>query len=390
MTDTGIEAYTVRKNNKTLRLGYTTGTCAAAAAAAAVRALLFGKVPERVSILTPKGIRLNLPIRDCGSDSGCPVCAVQKYSGDDPDVTNGVWVYARAEEVPGEGIEIEGGTGVGRVTRPGLEQPVGAAAINRVPRRMIAEAVEAVREEAASVCGLRIVISIPEGVALVEKTFNSRLGITGGISVLGTTGIVEPMSEEALIATIRTELATKIAGGDRHLLISPGNYGAAFIREHLGLDLEDAVKCSNYVGATIDIAVELGAESILFVSHIGKFIKVAGGIMNTHSREADCRMELLAAHAALAGAGAEEIREILACLTTDEALAVLDRGGRIPAVMTTVLKKIEEACDKRSYGHLAVGALLFSNEWGELGRSETAERLLREVWLPRREGGDGA
>lgn len=376
---TGIEDYVVIKENKTLAMGYTTGTCAAAAAAAAAEVLLTGHAPERVTIHTPKGIVLHLPVRPVELSAKAPVCAVQKYSGDDPDVTNGVWVYARAEKIPGEEILIDGGLGVGRVTKPGLEQPVGAAAINRVPRKMILESVDQVREQQAYPGGIRIIISIPEGVELAKRTFNPRLGIEGGISVLGTSGIVEPMSEAALIASIETELKMKAANGIRHLLISPGNYGTTFTRETLGLDLDAAVKCSNYVGATIDAAVAIGFESILFVSHIGKFVKVAAGIMNTHSREADARLEVLAAHAALAGADGDTIRRVLSCLTTDEALQILEETGHLAAAMDSLIERIEFYIKKRSYEKIEIGIILFSNERGLLGRSVGAVRMVERL-----------
>ena len=190
---------------------------------------------------------------------------------------------------------------MGRVTKPGLEQPVGAAAINRVPRQMIEKEVADVCEEQEYRGGLRVEIFVPGGEETARKTFNPRLGIEGGISILGTSGIVVPMSEAALIASIRLEMEMKKANGAEYLLITPGNYGADFIRQNMVLDVENSMKCSNYVGETLDMAVELGIKGILIVAHIGKFIKVAGGIMNTHSRCADSRAELTAAAAAKIG-----------------------------------------------------------------------------------------
>ena len=209
---------------KMLRCGYTTGSCAAAAAKAAAAALLTGVFPDAVEIRTPKGPLLTLDVRDPSvSDSGCR-CAIQKDSGDDPDITNGVLVYATVAKTEA-GITIDGGEGVGRVTRPGLDQPPGAAAINSVPRQMIRDAVSGVAEGAGYAGGLSVVIDIPDGRRLAQKTFNPHLGIEGGISVLGTSGIVEPMSDEALAESIRVEIRVLAEKQKDAILITLGNYG---------------------------------------------------------------------------------------------------------------------------------------------------------------------
>ncbi|WP_434309114.1 cobalt-precorrin-5B (C(1))-methyltransferase CbiD [Hominifimenecus sp. rT4P-3] len=376
---TGIEEYYVYKNNKKMAFGYTTGTCAAAAAGAAAWLLLSGCSVPFLSILTPKGIRLNLPIEESRWEGDRAVCGVKKYAGDDPDVTDGVMVYAAVEKIDRNCIEIDGGVGVGRVTKPGLDQRVGNAAINRVPRQMIQEAVDTVRNDQEYTGGLRVVISIPDGVKLAEKTFNPRLGIVGGISVLGTSGIVEPMSEEALVASIEAEMRMRVASGAEYLLVAPGNYGMDFIKGSAELDLKEAVKCSNYVGKTVDLGLELGVKGILFVSHIGKFIKVAGGIMNTHSREADARLELLAAHGALAGADRSCLKRVMESVTTEDALDLLEEAGVLETVMQTVTEKIEFHLRHRAYDRLMVGAILFSSRRGELGRSPSADRLVQRL-----------
>lgn len=376
---TGIEDYFVRKNNQKLAFGFTTGTCAAAAAQGAARLLLTGEPVESVSILTPKGIRLQLPLRENRQDGERAICSVIKYAGDDPDVTDGIEIFASVEKISGNGLEIDGGVGVGRVTKPGLDQPVGNAAINRVPRQMITETVGDVRRELHYAGGLRVVISIPAGEALAAKTFNPRLGIVGGISVLGTSGIVEPMSEAALVATIAAEVRMRAAAGDHYLLAAPGNYGMDFLRDGRELSPERAVKCSNYVGQTIDLAVENGFQGLLFVSHIGKFVKVAGGIMNTHSREADSRLEILMAHGAMAGAGGEVLQRIWKSATTEDALDVLEAAGVLEPVIHSLLEKIERYCSHRCYGQIPIGAVLFSSRRGELGRSARAGELAEKI-----------
>ena len=205
-------------------------------------------------------------------------------------------------------IVIDGGEGVGRVTRPGLSQKVGEAAINPVPRAMILREAEEAAVSHDYEGGLKVVISVPEGVEIGKKTFNTRLGITGGISILGTSGIVEPMSEKALVESIHVEMKQHFTQGEKYLLVTPGNYGADYLREHMTLPFERNIKCSNYVGETIDMAVDMGVKGILFVAHIGKFVKVAAGIMNTHSHSADARMEVLASNALRVGADGDTAR----------------------------------------------------------------------------------
>ena len=369
-----MEEYIV-KDGKKLRLGYTTGSCAAAASKAAAWMLLTGKRKEQIRINTPKGITLNLDVQQISMEDDVVSCAIKKDSGDDPDVTKGTLIYAQVSFSDTPGISIDGGEGVGRVTKQGLEQPVGAAAINSVPRRMIRENVQEVCDIADYHGGISVVISVPEGEQLAQKTFNPRLGIVGGISILGTSGIVEPMSESALIKSIETEMRQKVANGAQYLLITPGNYGAAYLEEHMELPFEENIKCSNYVGNTIDMAADMGVKGILFVSHIGKFIKVAAGIMNTHSRWADGRAEILAANALRAGISKEGALEILNTVTTDEALDIIDKEGLINPVMDLVTKRIQDCLDHRAGGGMLLGAVVFSNRRGYLGQTENAEKL---------------
>jgi len=388
--DNGLENRYLLKDNQKLRYGYTTGSCAAAAAKAAARMLLGKETVESVKLFTPAGITLHLDVSEAEKAENKVRCGVRKDAGDDPDITDGAMVYAVAERTAQPGVRIEGGIGVGRVTKPGLDQPVGEAAINRVPREMIRRAVLEEMErygypqdapgedKKRGYQGICITIEIPEGEELAKKTFNPRLGIVGGLSVLGTSGIVEPMSEGALKESIRLELRQKVLEGREYLLVSPGNYGQEYIREHLHLELEQAVKCSNYVGETIDMALELGAKGLLFVAHIGKFIKVSGGMMNTHSRWGDARMELLAAHALRAGAPLPVLREVLSCLTTEEALQKLRQAGILRETMEEMMKKISGCLKQRGYGRIKIGVLVFSSRLGELGRNEQADIWLRE------------
>ena len=367
---TGLEDLYVMKDSKRLRLGYTTGSCAAAAAKAAAQMLLTGQLVEETALQTPKGILLHLLIEDITRTEDCVRCAVRKDGGDDPDVTHGALIYASVRRREQPGISIDGGRGVGRVTKPGLEQPVGAAAINSVPRSMITRETQEVCRALGYTGGLEVVIDIPEGERLAAKTFNPRLGITGGISVLGTSGIVVPMSEDALIASIRLEMQMLKEQGAEYLVITPGNYGEAFSREQEHLDLTYTMKCSNYVGETIDMARELGLKGILFVAHIGKFIKVSGGIMNTHSRNADCRAELMAAAAMRAGVPEDTVRRVLDTITTEEAVELLRQEGYLERTMEQVMPKIQFYLNNRGCGELELGAVVFSSVYGTLGETE--------------------
>lgn len=377
---TGLEMYCVvdEKNNK-LRYGYTTGSCAAAAAQAAAKMLLTGEKVEEVALQTPKGILLHLLIEDIQMDKEEVRCAVRKDGGDDPDVTHGILIYARVKKSGEAGIHLDGGTGVGRVTRPGLERPVGAAAINKVPRKMIRENVEAVCRQMNYTGGMDVVIEIPEGVEISKKTFNPRLGIQGGISILGTSGIVIPMSEAALVASIRLEMEMLVKNGAGYLVITPGNYGQAFSKGQMNIDLTYSMKCSNYVGETLDMARELGVKGILFIAHIGKFIKVAGGIMNTHSRNADSRAEVMAANALRAGASRNTVMEILDSVTTEQSIDILIRDHCLEKTMEEVLQRVEYYLSKRGGEQLEVGAILFSSVHGKLGETSGVKRLCEEI-----------
>ena len=347
------QAETVWKNQKQLRSGYTTGSCAAAAAKAAAYMLLSKEVITQVSLLTPKGITLYLDIEQIDIGPDRVRCAVQKDSGDDPDITDGIYIYAEVKKTADESLCLDGGEGVGRVTKKGLQQEIGEAAINRVPRQMILGAVEEQRE---------------------------RFGYSeGGISVLGTSGIVEPMSEKALTDTIFLEMKVLKENGHDWCYVVPGNYGSDFLTETLKYDGSLAVKCSNYIGDTIDDAKLLGMKGILLIGHVGKLVKLAAGVMNTHSRQADCRMEVLASHAAMAGASAADAEKIMDCITTTEALDYLKERKLLRPVMETVIRRIEFHLRQRAGDTLTIGAVVFSKEEGILGKTKNAEELLEQI-----------
>ena len=370
----------ITKGGKTMRCGYTTGSCAAGAAKAAAEMLLTGAPVETVALDTPKGIRLALDILNPEIAPDHASCAVQKDSGDDPDITNGILIYARVERIE-SGVRIEGGEGVGIVTKPGLDQPVGAAAINSTPRRMITEAVNEVCAAHGYAGGIRVVIAIPDGAALAKKTFNPRIGIVGGISVIGTTGIVEPMSNAALVDTIRLELSVLSAGGAKGVLLCPGNYGETFAKETLGLDMRRQVSVSNFIGDGIEAAVSYGFQRILLVGHIGKLVKLGIGLHNTHSAYGDGRMETLIACALECGGDVELLRSILKCVTTDAALEYIDQAGLLKPVMAVLSARIQACLERRVPLGTEIGFICFTNAepWaGVLMKSPNADRLAEE------------
>ena len=372
-----MEEYIVR-DGKSLRLGYTTGSCATAAAKAACRMLLTGVRTESISIIPPKGIALTLEVLEITMGEGKVSCAIRKDGGDDPDITSGSLIFAEVSYSDEPGIFIDGGFGVGRVTKRGLDQSVGNAAINSTPRRMIRENLE----EVCKVCdyhgGLRVIISVPDGEKLAKKTFNPRLGIVGGISILGTTGIVEPMSEKALLDTIRVELKQRKANGFSYVLLTPGNYGSDFIKDSIGIDPQIAVQSSNFIGDTIDMCKELGFHGALLIGHIGKLVKLAGGMMNTHSKYGDCRMEIMAAHAAAAGTDAKVVEEILSCVACDDVLRILKEHGGYEPAMARIVVRIQDHLQHRA-DEMEIGAMTFSKEYGLLGETPNARTLLKKI-----------
>ncbi|MBQ6582908.1 MAG: cobalamin biosynthesis protein CbiD [Mogibacterium sp.] len=365
-----------------MRSGFTTGSCAAAAAKAACQMLLTGQKIHAVRIMTPRGIPYDAEILDITIAEDAVSCAVRKDGGEDPDITTGLLIYAEAAPDPGipeDEIRIDGGSGIGRVTRPGLDQPVGEAAINSVPREMIRNAVDEVRNLCGYTGGICISVSAPGGEELARKTFNPRLGIEGGISIIGTSGIVEPMSTQAILDTIRVELRQRRAEGYDTAWICPGNYGQRFLLEQYGVDLDRSVKCSNFIGQTVDMAVELGFRRMLLAGHAGKLVKVAGGIMNTHSREADCRMELIEAAALQAGVPTEGLRAILDCVTTEEAFRTVEEHGKLREVSEILLEQILKHLRKRCGDALQVECMLYTNERGSLAASSGALRMMEEA-----------
>ena len=370
----------IRSGRRLLRCGYTTGTCAALGAAGAARLLLTGRAPESVGLRTPKGIVVEVAPRFCRATADGAECAIVKDGGDDADATTGLPVIAAVTLCPDapRTVTIDGGAGVGRVTKPGLDQPVGAAAINHVPRQMITEALLREADAVGYGGGFAVVISIDGGAEAARRTFNPHIGVDGGLSVLGTSGIVEPMSQQALLDTLQLEIH-QAALKSKRLILAPGNYGLDYLASHLP-ELREIpiVKISNFVGEALDMAAAEQFGELLLVGHVGKLVKLAGGIMNTHSKQADCRTELFCAHAAICGADAATCRALLDAATTDACLDILAEAGLKAPVMASLLDAVQAHLDRRAAGAFEVGAVLFSNQAGPLGQTKTADALLKK------------
>ena len=369
----------ITKDGKKLRMGYTTGSCATAAAKAAAIMLLTQKAVKNICLITPKGIEINIDIEDININNNYVSCAVKKDSGDDPDVTNCMLIYAMVSLIDKPEIIIDGGEGIGRVTKPGLNQPVGNAAINSTPRQTITRELETVAEDFNYNGGFSVVISAPQGEEISKKTYNSRLGIIGGISIIGTSGIVEPMSDSAIVDTIKAELNIKLNENRKCLLITPGNYGEDFLKEDFKGISNTVVKCSNFIGDTLEYASELQFENILLIGHIGKIIKLAGGLFNTHSKYGDCRAEIIATHSVLCGADKTTIKQIYNSVTTDEMIDKLKNIGILDKVMVSIMDKIKYLTNLRTHNTVDVGVITFSQVYGQLGMTDNAPKILDKI-----------
>ncbi len=369
--------------DRELRNGYTTGSCAAAAVKAALMSLLYHISLQEVEVETPKGEELVISILKVRRRGNFASAAVQKYAGDDPDVTNGISICVKVflqKEFPkieraiirGKCL-IYGGRGVGLVTKKGLQVEVGKSAINPGPQKMIEKVVKDLLQETED--KVVICIYIPEGRAKASQTYNPKMGVLGGISVLGSTGIVKAMSEEALKASMYAEL--KVLRMDKRrkwVIFAFGNYGKAYC-EKLGLDIEQMIIISNFAGFMIESAVKLGFQKIILLGHIGKAIKLAGGIFHTHSRVADGRMEVMGANAFLYGLDSTIIRKILLSNTVEEACNYISDSKFFDYLSNRIRDKIVEYSRKEGFES---EVLLFSFEKGTLGQSDAFLKMVEE------------
>lgn len=353
-----FESYTV-KNGKKYRKGYTTGSAAAGAAKAAAKILFTDEKITKINIDTPANIKLELDLEDIEIGQDYVQTAIKKDAGDDPDVTDGLHIYACVKEIDKKSIILEGGTGVGEVTKPGLPIEVGKAAINPVPRKMIKEEVGKVLPPGK---GVKVIIKIPKGKKAAEKTFNPKLGIKGGISILGTTGIVEPMSESAYKESLALELRQSIAMGEEKIVLVFGNHGKRLAKK-LGYKEKSVIRMSNFVAYMLAECVRLEVKEIIMIGHMGKMVKVAGGIFNTHSKMADARKEIIAAHTAYCGGSQSLIEKIFAVNTAEEAADLLLKEN-MNEVLSRLAKQVVDRVKDYVDNEIDVKSLIFSLENG--------------------------
>ena len=355
-----------------LREGITTGTCAAAAAQASVRWQISGQCPENVRVDTPSGKTVCLAV----IQEEFPACGVIKDAGDDPDVTDGCEVIVRVTLFDEKGdICFKAGEGIGKVTRPGLKVPVGEAAINPVPRQMIEKEIR----YCVGDVGAEVEISIPGGERLAAKTFNPRIGIEGGLSILGTSGIVRPMSESAVVESLKTYLSVPAAAKPEYICFVLGETGERRMREWLTAQKKtlarvEFVQISNYVGLMLDEAVRLNVKKILIGGFAGKLVKLAADIMNTHSHVADGRMETICTFAALAGAERAMIERLYACRTVTEAEQLLKDYG-LEQIWNPISDRAAEKCRLRMGGDGDVAVVLLDESGRLLGKSRNTEAI---------------
>ena len=370
-------------NQKLLRCGYTTGTCAAAASKAAAAMLFKQETMDSVSITTPNQTDLIIDVIDPQFNDKNASCFIEKDSGDDPDITNGILVSSKVTLVDDSSeIVIDGGKGVGRVTKGGLDQPVGNAAINSVPRKMIRDSLNELAKENNYDGGFQVLISVPKGEEIAKKTFNPELGIIDGISILGTTGIVEPMSAKALADSLKVEISVIAAESNESILIFLGNFGKKFTEEDLNLQTKPGVMCSNFIDVALDSSVEHGFKKILLVGHIGKLVKLGIGMFNTHSRNGDGRIETLLSCALESGADLEILNEIQKCVTTNAVLDILYENDLLDKTMDILKGRIGHNIDRRIPSEIDIGFICFANTGeyeGVLFESDNADEL-KKLW----------
>jgi cobalt-precorrin-5B (C1)-methyltransferase len=350
----------VIKDGKKLRCGYTTGSCAAAAAKAAAMMLTTGETVDSIEIDTPAGIKLKLGVCKPDISEEYASCCIIKDAGDDPDVTDNMEIFALVSKNETGIVNISGGEGIGVITRKGFWGEVGQSAINPVPRKMIKEEIEKVSD-----CGFDVMIYAPAGVEIAKRTFNANIGIEGGISIIGTSGIVEPMSDTALKKTIYLEIDAALEDGETEFILFPGNYGEKVVNS---LNLRGAkIKISNFIGDALLYLNEKRVTNITLVGHIGKLCKLSIGAFNTHSKLCDVRIEAFVYYLALAGAPLELIDSVNACVTSEEVVKLLQEHG-----YQEIFYAMTKGCEDRIKRYLKNEALdikviMYSMDYGILG-----------------------
>ncbi|MEM3382928.1 MAG: cobalt-precorrin-5B (C(1))-methyltransferase CbiD [Nitrososphaerales archaeon] len=356
-----------------LRYGITTGACAAAAAKAALITLLDNPV-DRVGIPSPIGIRFEILVKESMkiSEDTAMACVI-KDSGDDVDVTNKMEICATLRLTDDGKIVIKGGNGVGIVTKKGLPVPISESAINPIPRKMIEDAI---KEALPFGRGVEVLISAVGGEKVAEKTLNPKLGIVGGISILGTTGVVKPLSMDAYRRSLIPQIDVAIAQGYKRILLVPGSIGERFAKQIFKFPKDAVIQTGDFIGYMLDKAVEKGVKEIIILGHPGKLVKLAAGIFNTHHKVADARREVIAAYAGANGADNELIRTILKSNTTEEAIEHLKQANLLQSTFNEIAKKISLRAMERIENKAKIGTILVSLDGNVLGMDENARLMI--------------
>lgn len=361
-------------NLKELRKGVTTGASAAAAAQAAVIMLFQQEKIPWARVVNPAGQEIVVPVKDVFYENGAARAVVVKDGGDDYDITHGLEIAVKAVKAK-NGINILAGEGIGVVTKPGLQVPVGEPAVNPVPRQMITRAVQPYIPEGE---GVELEINVPGGEEAARKTLNPKLGIYGGISILGTTGIVEPMSEEAFKKSLVPQISMALAHGYTTLCLTPGRLGERWVVDQLGVPCDAIVQMSNFVGFMLNACVELGAKRVVLAGHHSKISKVAAGCFHTHSRVADARLEVLAACAGLCGAEATVIKKVLEANTSEEAYTILVEN-KLERVMAVVAARAAARAQEYVFGEMEIGVIMFDMGGNILAVDDNAVEIGRKM-----------
>ena len=354
---------------KNLRSGYTTGACAAAGVKAAFL-FMAGADWNTVDLTALDGTPLTIPVKSVTETAEGIRAEVVKFSGDDPDITNGASVFTTVELSDEAGIEFCAGEGVGTVTKRGMSLPVGEPSINEGPRKLIRNVIEEMTGRTDT--GARVTIAIPAGVELAKKTLNPVLGIEGGISVIGTTGVLRPMSEEAFKDSLVPQIDVALAASEPVLVFVPGKIGEK-IALSLGVPQTALIETSNFIGFMLDRA----AERILILGHTGKLVKVAAGVFHTHNRIADARLETLAAYAAAEGLAQDDVRAVLGSNTTEDAMEIISGAGLMDRVCSVIAERVHIRAERYLFGKVQVGALMVNFAGDILGADERARSFAR-------------
>lgn len=355
-----------------MRYGNTTGACAAAAAKAAVTALV-GKPVDRVGVPSPIGVRFEIFVKESRKLSkDTAVATVVKDAGDDIDATDKLEISATAKLTDDGKVTIKGGKGIGIVEKPGLPVAIGEPAINPTPRRMIEESV---KEALPKGKGVEITLNIPQGERVAKKTLNAKLGVVGGLSVLGTTGVVKPLSLEACRRSLVPQIDVALAKGFTRIFMVPGNIGDRIARKLFNPSEDAIVQTGDFMGYMLDKAIEKGVKEIILLGHPGKLVKLAANIFNTHHKVADARNDVIAAYAGAVGANSQTINRLLQSNTTEESIVILKEANLLQQTFDKIAEKVSARVSDRVEKKAKISVIMVSLDGEVLGTDENARGL---------------